>query len=426
MGRVARILLACWGSLGDLHPYLAVACRLRARGHSAAIAAPAMYRAKVEGEGIEFHPLAPDLAPYVDDPEALRRSFHPRTGTEFVVREMVLRHVEESRRDVFAASEGAALIVGHPLAYAVPIVAEQRGIPWLSTVLAPLGFLSTYDAPFVPGASFVYPLRHLGRWPFALLFKAARKQSRSWAEPLVELRRSLGLGVPDMNLIIDGMFSPYGVMAWFSRAFSGPQPDWPPRTRITGFPFYDRLEPGRGLPPALEEFLAAGEPPIVFTLGSAAILDAGTFYRESAAAAARLGRRAVLLTGPDGRNDPGALPAGIIAADYAPFSELFPRAAATVHQGGIGTTAQALRAGRPMLVVPFAHDQPDNARRVKRLGCGDFLDRSKYRAARAAAALDSLLADRDCAARAAEVGRAVRAEDGAGAACDVIETELRR
>src|SRR6185436_6166855 len=119
---------------------------------------------------------------------------------------------------------------------------------------------------------------------------------------------------------------------------------------------------------------------------------AGDFYQQSAAAAAELGQRAVLLIGRDPRNAPREpLPDGVQAAGYAPFSELFSRASAIVHQGGVGTTAQALRAGRPMLFVPFAHDQPDNAARVIRLGVARQIDRQQYRAKKVAAELRKLL-----------------------------------
>jgi len=146
---------------------------------------------------------------------------------------------------------------------------------------------------------------------------------------------------------------------------------------------------GRGTSSELTQFLDSGPAPIVFTLGSSAVMVAGDFYVESAAAAAELGRRAVMLVGRDPRNLPArTLPAGVIMAEYAPFSELFPRAAAIVHQGGTGTTAQALAIGTPPCwLVPFAHDQPDNAARVVRMGVARQIGRSQYRAGRVAAEL---------------------------------------
>lgn len=155
-------------------------------------------------------------------------------------------------------------------------------------------------------------------------------------------------------------------------------------------------------------------------LGSAAVVDAGTFYRHSPEAAARRGRRAVLLVGPDARNPPPTLPNGVLAVEDAPFSALLLRAAAVVHQGGVGTTAWAMRAGRPMPVVPHAHDRPDNAARAGRLGITHSVGRRHYTPSRAAAELGRLLDNRAYARRAASIGNRVRREDGVRAARDPL------
>ena len=175
------------------------------------------------------------------------------------------------------------------------------------------------------------------------------------------------------------------------------------------------------MPPDLQRFLDAGPPPIVFTLGTSAVMVAGNFYRESLRAAQQLNRRAVFLIGKDERNQVGPLPDGMFAADYAPYSELFPRAAAIVHQGGAGTTGQAMRAGKPMVVVPFAHDQPDHAARLKRLGISATVPRHGVSARRLADALSRVLIDPQFAANAKRVGQEVRAETGVKSACDVLE-----
>jgi UDP:flavonoid glycosyltransferase YjiC (YdhE family) len=115
----------------------------------------------------------------------------------------------------------------------------------------------------------------------------------------------------------------------------------------------------------------------------------------------------------------------MVAFPYAPYAELFPRAAAIVHQGGIGTTAQAMRSGRPMLVMPYGHDQPDNAVRVARLGIARTIARRHYTPARAAAELRPLLDKPVYGQRAAAVGKALQQEDGVRAACDALEGLLR-
>jgi rhamnosyltransferase subunit B len=179
-------------------------------------------------------------------------------------------------------------------------------------------------------------------------------------------------------------------------------PTWPPHTQVTGFVLYQGR---RRLPPEVARFLEAGPAPLVFTLGSSAVSAAGPFYQESVEAVRRLGHRAVLLVGTDPQNHPPEpLPAGVLAVPYAPHGDLFPRALAIIHQGGIGTTGQTLRAGRPMLVVPYAFDQPDNAVRVMNLGVARTLLPKHYAAMR--------------------VVKQVRAEDGLQRACDALEAYL--
>jgi rhamnosyltransferase subunit B len=170
----------------------------------------------------------------------------------------------------------------------------------------------------------------------------------------------------------------------------------------------------------VSEFLNRGEPPIVFTLGSSAVGAAGSFYQVSARAAELLGRRAILLVGRDPANRPRRLSADVLAVESAPHELLFPRAAATVHHGGIGTTGQALRSGQPTLVVPFAHDQPDNAHRVSKLGAGRVIYPARYTADRVAEELRMLLTSPRYRIAATSVAEAVRRERGAAAACDAI------
>ena len=228
------------------------------------------------------------------------------------------------------------------------------------------------------------------------------------------------LGLPEVhNPLLDGMFSPHGTQAWFSHVMARPQADWPACVDITGFPFYDKLEAGHGLSPELARFLDAGPPPVVFTLGSSVVHDAGAFYEQSLEAVRRFGCRAVLLVGRNTGNAPaGSLPDNVFVAEYAPYSELLPRAAATVHQGGVGTTAQALRAGKPMIVVPRSHDQPDNGRRIAQRGVGRVIPRGRYRADRVVQELETILRTARYAAAAHATACEMEREDGVAAACE--------
>jgi UDP:flavonoid glycosyltransferase YjiC (YdhE family) len=179
------------------------------------------------------------------------------------------------------------------------------------------------------------------------------------------------------------------------------------------------------MPENLQKFLDAGEPPIVFTLGSAAVMDARDFFEESAKAARILNARAVLLYGIF-NEPPKITDEKIIAFDYAPYSLVFPRAACVVHQGGVGTTAQVLRAGVPQLVMPYSHDQPDNAARCERIGAARIISRENYAAETAVETLRELLSDSSYKKNAVEAGEIVNSERGTKMACDAIEAVLRK
>jgi len=419
-----RIVLTTFGSLGDLHPYIAVAVGLQARGHEVIIATTRHYRERIEARGIGFHAVRPDGPDLDDDCEMMRRIMDQRAGAEYVIRQVLMPAVRESYEDLLAAAHGADLLVSHVLTYAARLVAEKHGIPWACGFLQPLGFFSVYDPPVLPQIPFLSRLRLLGPAFHRPLFRLAKRSCRSWAEPWHRLRAAIKLPPTSDNPLFEGLYSPSLVLAMFSQHFAGRQPDWPPQTVVSGFPFPDEGDLS-GMSPELARFLDAGPPPIVFTLGSSAIADPGPFFEHSAAAAKLLSRRAVLIVGNNTGHQPASLPVGVVACAYAPFSELFPRAAAIVHAGGIGTTGLAMRSGRPMLVMPCAHDQFDNAARVTRIGIARTISRRRYIPTGVAAELRQLLDSPGYSKRASVIGEKVRREDGVQAACDALEELLR-
>jgi rhamnosyltransferase subunit B len=411
-----RILLTTTGSLGDLHPFLAIGLGLQARGHTVTIATSDLYRAKIEQTGFRFAPMGPHFESF--SPELMRELMHARHGPERLIRRILYACTPAAYAEVTDALHDADAIVTHPITFAAQIAAEKSGIPWISTVTAPIVFFSKYDPPVMAPAPFLAKLRGLGPGVNGFLRGLVRVKTGSWKRPIEQFRAKLGLP-PGRDPVFEGQHSPRCVLAMFSRVMAEPQPDWPPQTRVIGFPFYDQAEHGQRLDPELDRFLDAGPPPVVFTLGSAAVLTAGNFYQDSLAAVRRLGCRAVLLAGAN--TIEGPLPPGTAVFPYAPYSKILPRAACVVHQGGIGTCGQTLVAGRPMLVMPYAFDQPDNAARLQRLGIARTIRRNRYNATSAAAELERLLKDAQYAKRAAEAGRRVAQEDAVGAACDAVD-----
>lgn len=414
---MSRVVLATFGSLGDLHPMIAIGLGLRERGHTVVIASHQEYRGKVEALGFEFHPIRPRNEA-LNEPEKMALLMDAKKGTERVIR-AVCAKLPETYSDLMAAAQNADFIVVGEVVYAGRLVAEKLGIPWAFCALAPTSLFSAYDLPTLPIFSGLTKLPLLGLVSGRGVIALAQWLTRSWVEPIYQFRRELGLPSIE-NPILRGKLSPYLVLAMFSSLLGSAQPDWPSSTVITGFSFYDGES--LAIAPELQRFLDAGEPPIVFTLGSAAVGDPGNFFTESLAAAQQLNRRAVLLMG---KNPPPAnLPPTIAAFDYAPYSQVFPHACAIVHQGGVGTTAQALRSGRPTLVMPYSHDQPDNAARVERLGTSRTIARRHYTAPRVVRELSELLNNPSYSDRAAEVGQIVQRENGVRIACDAIEDQL--
>ncbi|HEX3472868.1 MAG TPA: glycosyltransferase [Silvibacterium sp.] len=417
-----RIVFSTFGSFGDVNPLIALALELKRRGHTPVLAVPAMFREKIEPLGIEFAAVRPDQDP--NDKAMVELIWDIKKGTERGLREFLFPALRDSYHDLLEAvtsNGGADLLVTGELAYAGPIVAEKTGIAWASYVLAPLSFFSGYDPPVLPPYPTLSKVQSLVPGISHLVPRFARLVTSKWPEPVYALRHELGLS-HGKNPIFDAKHSERLVLALFSRMLGDPQPDWPSSTLVTGFAFYDGDAGKTQLSPELQEFLDAGPPPLVFTLGSAAVMAAGNFYDESAQAVELLGERAVLLIGNDPHNRPSrALSNKICVTPYAPFSQIFPRTAAIIHQGGVGTTAQALKAGRPMLVMPYSHDQPDNARRVRHLGVAKVIQRKEYSAEAAAEKIRDLLEDNTYTVRAAEVARVIAQENGVATACDALE-----
>jgi rhamnosyltransferase subunit B len=421
-----RIVLSNIGTFGDTNPLIALALELKRRGHTPVMALPNVYRPKIEPLGLAFHAIRPDIDP--SNSVLVEMVYDVKHGTEHGLRDFLFPSLRETYEDLTEAAtqpERADLLLLGELNYAGPIVAEVTGIPWASYVLAPLSFFSAFDPPVLPP----YPrlaradkVAGMGR----VIKRVARLTTRKWPEPVYGLRRDLGLD-PGPNPLFDAKHSPNLVLALFSRVLGVEQKDWPANTLITGFCFYDADAGNAALPPHLETFLGNGEPPVVFTLGSAAVLAAGDFYEVSVRVAQSINKRAVLLIGSDPQNKPKQkLPPSICVAEYAPYSALFSRSALIVHQGGVGTTAQCLRAGKPMLIMPYSHDQPDNARRMRRLKVSRTIQKTSYKPARAARTIKAMLEEPELAQRAEAVAQQIAREDGVKTACDALEALYAR
>jgi rhamnosyltransferase subunit B len=414
-----RIVVAALGSHGDLNPHLAIALALRDRNHSVVVASSAAYAGRVEDLGLGFAAIPPDLPDWRRTPGLVASMMDPLRGTERVVRNLVLPALQASFQAVSPLVAEADLVVSGVLAFAARLAAEVHQTSWVSTALQPAVMFSIMDPPAIAGLPGGGELRRLPVAGRRAVLGAGNWLTDRWMAPYYAIRRNLGLPPDDSHPLVLGQHSPRCSIALFSRHFAPAAADWPGSVRQCGFPFDPRVDDG-ALPAGVREFLDAGSEPVVFTLGSAAVLEPGRFFDESIAAARALGRRALLLSGPDGTSGLVYRNPDIWSEPWLPHAAIFPRAAAIVHQGGIGTMSHALASGRPMLVVPHGHDQPDNARRAAELGVARVIPAGRYERRKAADALSMLLSSPGWRVRSGELAALIREERGGEVAADLI------
>ena len=401
------------GSGGDVYPYIGLGRRLRARGHDVALIGAEPFRRAVEDAGLQF--VSPWTAEDYDRTTRDPDLWHPRRGIRLIF-EIVTSFTPKAYHTLADLYQpGRTILVGHTLAFATRTFEETHKVPAVTIHLAPNAFRSAYAQPVAPNGT---DLSNAPVWVKRAFWWAI---DRFFIDPplapaLNEWRATLGLP-PITRVFKSWLHSPQRVIGFFPEWFGPPQPDWPSQLRLVGFPLQDGEE--RPLDPAVEHFLSASDPPIVFTPGTAN-RHARHFFQAGITAAAHLGRRVLLVTAyPE--HLPANLPPGVHHAPFAPFSRLFPRAAAVVHHGGVGTCAQGLAAGVPQLVMPMGFDQPDNAARLARLGVGAWLPPQRFTADRVAAALAGLLSSPDVAQACRRYRDVQQETDALGQACDLIE-----
>lgn len=415
MSSPLNILLVAAGSHGDVHPVIGLAQALKRRGHRPRVVTSAYFQELIEAAGIECIAVgtAEEFSSALDD----SNMWHRFRSFEAVMEQVV--HVAMRRTyDVLAelVEPGNTVLVATSLGLGARVAHDKLGVPLATLHLQPCIMRSVHQSSKYAGLYMPDWLPHfLKRWQYGLADKLLVE--RTMDKPVSAFRAELGLPAVQ-GIARDWIHSPQCVIGMFPDWFAPLQPDWPANTHLLGFPLYDESDV-TPLPDGLQEFLAAGEPPIVFTPGTANRF-AEKFFQTAVAACQMLGRRGLLLTR-HAHQVPSNLPENVRHDEYVPLSWLLPGAAALVHHGGIGTMAQALAAGVPQLIMPLAHDQPDNAARIKRLGLGDAVQPSAFRPGRVAARLTDLMSDEQLAARCREAAERIAAARPLEEACRLIE-----
>lgn len=363
-----RILLLPFGSAGDVFPFIWLGRQLLARGHRVTMITACLFEEHARRAGLNFISLGEK-----DEFEAMMRD--PRIWKLGHGTKVVFDFAAKSVEPYLAAIEGCGevdLMLTPVTAFAGRLAREKHGTPLITVHLQPAVFLSAHETPLLHPA--MRWLRAMPVWFKRALF-ALPNPVDLFALPTVR-RVCASHGVnPPRSLFREWWDSPDGVLALFPEWFAQPQPDWPPNLLQWTFPLED-LAREQPLTPELQAFLAQGEKPVVFTPGSANV-QAARFFAVAAEAVRRLGCRAVFVTR-EPAQVPRRLSADVLTVEYAAFSTLLQHADVFVHHGGIGTLSQGLAAGVPQLIMHMAHDQPDNAERLERLGAGSGLSTREF------------------------------------------------
>ncbi len=411
-----RVILIPVGSAGDVYPFTGLGEVLAQRGHHITILTNPKFADVVERRGFDFVPLG--TAEEFDRLAANPDLWDGAQAFKLIARWAIVGTMEPIYEALAQLHvPGETIVAAQVTAFGARVASEKLGFPLVSVHLQPSVFRSVYETPHLPP---MLSGPRTPRWLKRLQYYLADKLvvDPMMVRELNDFRRRLGLESITRPLA-GWWYARHLNLGLFPEWFAPPQPDWPANTTLTGFPLWDP-DNDAALAEPVAQFLERGSPPIVWTPGSA-VQHAREFFEAAIEACERLDRRGILLTRHT-EQLPENLPDRVAHFDYVPLRTLMPLAAALVHHGGVGTMSQGLAAGRPQLIMPMAHDQPDNAARVTRLGVGASVAPKRFTGSRVAEVLDDLLNDREVAAACARVSARIDDVDALRLAADAVES----
>jgi len=410
-----RCVATSFGSAGDFFPTVAVAAAMKRAGHDVVLVANPFYENVARKAGLDFVPVGRRIEVY-EEVERNPRYLHPVHGIWSMWKDFGISVVTDTYYAMREAVRGADVVLASNISFAGVWAAAERGVPSVLTSPTPIAWPN-------PRAPMQLLDRALPEWMLPAAATAARTIADAFVgHELSSLGRTLGVSARDASLAGTEAMVALHLGLWSPLMRPHTEGD-PPSSVVCGFARAGSLgSADNELAPEILAFLDAGEPPVVVGLGSVFSMGAGELLTDVALACEKLGRRCLIVGHPAAT---ARFAGDTLAVKYAPYHLVFPRAAAVVVHAGAGTTAEALRAGRPVLALPFAYDQFGVAWQVERLGAGIKVSKSDRSPEALAKIIERALADETMAQRAAELGESLSAErDGAEVAAELIEGRI--
>lgn len=367
-----RFIMVALGSAGDVLPFVAVGQALRARGFPVCIGSNPRVESLVRTAGLDFMPIG--SLEDADRTELHPRLWHPVDGFGVLWRHLVIPALQASFGWVIAEASRAAAggerltVLASPLAVGARVARECTSFELVSVSLAPMN-MAGLDNPM-----FIGPWRLPFWWPGQWRSVMWRTLERYKLAPLMHERFlpwREAQGLPPLNESVFGTWlrSPDLHQAWFPDWFAPVDSAWAGTSQFD-FPLIGDPELSTGLPPEDADWLASG-PPVVVVYPGSGRLNAGGMVNAATEAVRRAGLRSLVVS--RSPSDISTSSSGVRHVPRARFDLWLPRAAAIVHHGGIGTVAQALRAGCRQLIWPSSFDQHENAWHVEQLQQGTMV-----------------------------------------------------
>jgi len=413
-----NVVITTLGSYGDVYPFVGLGVSLSRRGHNVTLLTNPFFEELARKYSLDFLPIG--TREQYEEFSTHPALFDPRNSLSVFFKTLIIPSIRPAYERIHERIQpDKTLIVSGNTVFAARLIQEKHQVPVITIHTIPMALKSAHEMP--KNRMFPFP-----DWlPLALKRFYWWVADKAVVDPLIcpelnTFREELGLP-PVSRIMTKWSNSPHMVIGLFPPWFAQPQPDWPQGTRLTGFPLFDEDQES-STAPEITAFLDQGEPPIVF-MPASLMQQAKHFFHIAVKSCQEVGKRAILLSRYK-HHIPDLLPEGIQHFEYIPLQHILPRVDALVHQGGIGTCAQALRHGAPQLIRPMAYDQFDNAWRLKSLGVGDWIVPEKWNVPTVTAKIQAITSASNVRERCQAIASRFEGIDPMRETCELIESAL--